>query len=52
MKEDKGKKDQEKVKRVTITIVPSLIEKAKEDAKKEGRSLSNYISYLISKNKA
>lgn len=37
-------------KRITITIAPDLIVKAKEDAKAQGRSLSNYISHLIRTN--
>lgn len=41
------KEDKEKTKKVTITLTPSTIEKAKLLAKNENRPMSNYISNLI-----
>jgi len=46
MTEDK-KDVKEKTKKVTITLTPSVIEKAKKAAKLENRNLSNYIANLI-----
>lgn len=34
---------------IQLRILPSLKEQAKERAAEEGRSLSNYIEYLIQK---
>lgn len=45
----KEKKRQIK-KKITITIAPDLVLKAKKDAEEQGRSLSNYISHLIRTN--
>lgn len=40
----------ETTKRISITILPSLLEQAKKDAKRNGRSLSNYVCYLLAEN--
>ena len=35
---------------VTLTLSPDIIEEAKEQARKENRSLSNYIEWLVINN--
>ena len=41
---------EEKAKRVTVTMLPSIVELAKKAAKEQNRNLSNYISNLVIEN--
>lgn len=49
-KENKKEEEEEKIGRISVSMKKSLIEDAKEAAKKQNRTLSNYIAQLIFEN--